>query len=89
MYDSLTRLAALPGDDTLVYCAHEYTEANLRFALGQATCSFDAGAGESDQPVPALRRSGAGQLRPADAASRQATSPLEVFTVLREWKNGF
>ena len=32
MYESLMRLAALP-DSTLVYCAHEYTEANLRFAL--------------------------------------------------------
>ena len=32
MHDSLTRLAALPGE-TAVYCAHEYTEANLRFAL--------------------------------------------------------
>ena len=32
MYESLARLAALP-DDTQVYCAHEYTEANLRFAL--------------------------------------------------------
>ncbi|HEY1448678.1 MAG TPA: hydroxyacylglutathione hydrolase [Caulobacteraceae bacterium] len=32
MWDSLTRLAALP-DDTTVYCAHEYTAANARFAL--------------------------------------------------------
>lgn len=32
MADSLSRLAALP-DDTAVYCAHEYTQANLRFAL--------------------------------------------------------
>jgi hydroxyacylglutathione hydrolase len=32
MYESLAKLAALPGD-TEVYCAHEYTEANLRFAL--------------------------------------------------------
>lgn len=32
MHDSLMRLAGLP-DDTLIYCAHEYTEANLRFAL--------------------------------------------------------
>jgi len=32
MADSLARLAALP-DDTAVYCAHEYTQANLRFAL--------------------------------------------------------
>jgi hydroxyacylglutathione hydrolase len=28
---SLTRLASLPGD-TLIYCTHEYTLANLRFA---------------------------------------------------------
>jgi hydroxyacylglutathione hydrolase len=31
MADSLGKLAALPAD-TLVYCAHEYTLANLRFA---------------------------------------------------------
>ena len=31
MYDSLMRLAALPGE-TRVCCAHEYTEDNLRFA---------------------------------------------------------
>lgn len=31
LHDSLQRLAALPPD-TLVYCAHEYTEANLGFA---------------------------------------------------------
>lgn len=32
MHCSLTRLAALPGD-TRVYCTHEYTLSNLRFAL--------------------------------------------------------
>ncbi len=32
MWDSLQRLAALP-DDTKVYCAHEYTASNARFAL--------------------------------------------------------
>lgn len=32
MQQSLDKLAALPGD-TLVYCAHEYTQANCRFAL--------------------------------------------------------
>jgi hydroxyacylglutathione hydrolase len=31
MWDSLLRLRALP-EDTNVYCAHEYTEANIRFA---------------------------------------------------------
>ena len=29
-WDSLTRLMALP-DDTTIYCAHEYTQANARF----------------------------------------------------------
>lgn len=32
MYHSLQRLAALPGG-IRVYCGHEYTEANLRFAM--------------------------------------------------------
>ncbi|MFK0571601.1 hydroxyacylglutathione hydrolase [Endozoicomonas sp.] len=31
MYTSLSRLASFPGN-TRVYCAHEYTQANLRFA---------------------------------------------------------
>jgi hydroxyacylglutathione hydrolase len=32
MYDSLEKLRVLP-DTTLVYCAHEYTQANLAFAI--------------------------------------------------------
>ena len=32
MYANMARFAALP-DDTAVYCAHEYTQANGRFAL--------------------------------------------------------
>ena len=32
MWNSLSRLANLP-DETVVYCAHEYTQANARFAL--------------------------------------------------------
>ncbi len=32
MYDSLAKIAALP-DSTQIYCAHEYTLSNLRFAL--------------------------------------------------------
>jgi hydroxyacylglutathione hydrolase len=32
MWNSLLRLRALP-DDTRIYCAHEYTQANIRFAL--------------------------------------------------------
>ncbi|MAB14522.1 hydroxyacylglutathione hydrolase [Parvibaculum sp.] len=32
MWTSLSKLMALP-DDTIVYCAHEYTQANARFAV--------------------------------------------------------
>jgi hydroxyacylglutathione hydrolase len=32
MWSSLGKLRALP-DDTLVYCAHEYTQSNAAFAL--------------------------------------------------------
>ncbi len=32
MWEGIKRLRALP-DDTLVYCGHEYTESNARFAL--------------------------------------------------------
>jgi hydroxyacylglutathione hydrolase len=32
MWSSLSKLAALP-DETRVYCAHEYTASNARFAL--------------------------------------------------------
>jgi hydroxyacylglutathione hydrolase len=32
MFDNMRTLAALP-DDTLVYCAHEYTQSNGRYAL--------------------------------------------------------
>ena len=32
MYASLEKLRALP-DETVVYCAHEYTQANLAFAV--------------------------------------------------------
>ena len=60
MWESLGRLAALP-DDTRVYCAHEYTAANARFALSvdsdpaldaRAQAVFDARArGEPTVPT--------------------------------------
>jgi hydroxyacylglutathione hydrolase len=41
LHASLTRLAALP-ESTRVYCGHEYTEANLRFALTVEPDNCDA-----------------------------------------------
>ncbi len=40
MHASLQKLARLP-DDTLVYCAHEYTLANIRFAKSVEPCNGD------------------------------------------------
>lgn len=52
MLDSLDRIAALP-DETLVYCAHEYTLGNLRFAA--AVEPGNADVLESLDAVQALR----------------------------------
>lgn len=40
LHHSLQRLGKLP-EDTLVYCAHEYTAANLRFASIMEPCNLD------------------------------------------------
>ena len=40
MWTSLDKLRALP-DDTTVYCAHEYTEANAKFALSVDAANRD------------------------------------------------
>ena len=50
MWDSLAKLRDLPGD-TRVYCAHEYTQANARFALTvePENAALRARAGEVDR----------------------------------------
>ena len=69
MLDSLRRLAAFP-DATAVYCAHEYTAANLRFALAV-----------DGQNEPLRRRADeVAALRAADAASVPSTMALERAT---------
>ncbi len=55
MQASLARLAALP-DSTLVYCAHEYTLANLRFA--RAVDPSNAALKERSRDDEALRSKG-------------------------------
>jgi hydroxyacylglutathione hydrolase len=53
MWSSLSSLASLP-DDTRVYCAHEYTAANARFAL---SVDHDAGVkARADQVFAARER---------------------------------
>ncbi len=72
MHDSLTRLARLP-DDTLVYCGHEYTLSNLKFAR--------AAEPDNDQlplleaRMQALRDAGKPTL-PSTIAQEKATNPF-------------
>lgn len=109
MFASLKRIAELP-DDTLIYCGHEYTQANLKFAQTveahnpdilsriKATDEFRA---KNLPTVPAtlslekktnpfLRTIVPEVIKAAEQHARKSLkSPLEVFTVLREWKNHF
>ncbi len=69
MWQSLSRLAALPGD-TLVYCAHEYTEANIDFAR----------VVEADNPALPERERRVGELRERDLPSVPSTLDEERLT---------
>jgi hydroxyacylglutathione hydrolase len=72
MHASLEALAALPAE-TLVYCAHEYTEANLRFAL--AVEPGNPRLRERVARVAALREAGLASV-PSTLADELATNPF-------------
>lgn len=72
MHQSLQRLAALP-DTTLVYCAHEYTLSNLRFA--RAVEPANPAIAERFRQVEAWREQGRISL-PSDLAMERATNPF-------------
>lgn len=72
MSASLGRLAALP-DDTLIYCAHEYTEANLRFALAVEPRS--TALRERVERVAALRAAGRASV-PSTLREEKETNPF-------------
>ncbi|MCB1917821.1 MAG: hydroxyacylglutathione hydrolase [Rhodocyclaceae bacterium] len=72
MHGSLGRLSALPGE-TRVYCAHEYTLANLAFA-----CAAEPDNPERDRyhaHCRALRDQGQPTL-PTDLATQRAVNPF-------------
>lgn len=71
MWESLSKLAALP-DDTLVYCAHEYTASNARFAL---SVDKDAGVAARAADVFAARERGEPTV-PTTIALEKATNPF-------------
>lgn len=69
---ALKKLAALP-DDTQVYCGHEYTESNIRFALA---CDPDnAQLVQRQQDVQILRAAGQPTL-PSNIALEKSTNPF-------------
>lgn len=72
MWRSLQRLAALP-DDTRVYCAHEYTQGNARFAL--ALEPGNAALRERAAEVDALRAAGRPTV-PTTIGAEKATNPF-------------
>jgi hydroxyacylglutathione hydrolase len=72
MLQSLDRLAALP-DETLVFCAHEYTASNLRFA--RAVEPGNAALAERDRRVTALRAADHATV-PSSLGLERATNPF-------------
>jgi hydroxyacylglutathione hydrolase len=72
MWDSLQKLLALP-DDTRVYCAHEYTQKNARFALTvePGNAELVARAAEVDR----LRANGLPTV-PTTIGRERATNPF-------------
>lgn len=107
MHASLQRLASLPSH-TKIYCGHEYTEANLRFAL-QVEPNNDAlqrrlrdvsaqrSRGEVTLPStmseelatnPFLRVDQQSVIESAEQhANKKLSSPIDVFAVVRAWKD--
>ncbi len=109
MTDSLGKFVTLPAG-TQVCCAHEYTLANLRWALAvdstnrtlqqwyqraqqlreQGRPTLPSSIGLERDTNPFLRTRQVEIIRAAAAqAGRSLNSPVEVFAVLREWKNNF
>ncbi len=91
MFTALRRLAELP-DDTLIYCAHEYTLANARFA---AAVEPDNGEiAERLKTIEAARARGEATV-PTTIAAERSTNPfvrasgLTEFTDRRAWKDRF
>ena len=91
MHRSLTRLASLPGD-TALYCAHEYTLANARFAA-HAFPGNEA-IERRLQSVDAARVAGEATV-PTNVAAELATNPfllardVDHFAELRRAKDDF
>lgn len=103
MLTSLQKLAQF-ADHTKIYCGHEYTKANLRFAqvvephnadiqtkLASLTeCTLPSTLGDERLFNPFLRYTVPNVIHAAEHyAGKKLHSDTEVFATLREWKNHF
>jgi hydroxyacylglutathione hydrolase len=104
MWDSLSRLKALPPE-TVIYCAHEYTAANAKFAvtvdpengdLTQYAAEVTAKRSRGEWTVPTVlsRELDANPfLRADNAALQQAMGhpgdPVSTFAEIRQRKDNF
>lgn len=90
MWASLRTLAGWP-DETVVWCAHEYTAANARFLL---TVDDRPGAAERAREIFALRERGEPTV-PTTIGIEKAFNPFlragdaDAFAALRTAKDGF
>ncbi len=102
-WTSLKRIKALPPQTTF-YCAHEYTQANAKFAvhadpdnaaLADYVAEIDAkrAAGEATVPMGLARELETNPFLRADSADIQAKwggeSAHETFAALRAGKDSF
>ena len=91
MFGAMRRLAELPGE-TAVYCGHEYTQSNGRFALTVEPDNAQLAARMAE--VDLLRARGEPTV-PTTLALEQATNPflraasVEAFARLRAGKDAF
>ncbi|WP_432200267.1 hydroxyacylglutathione hydrolase [Erythrobacter sp. W53] len=102
-WDSLSRIKALPADTTL-YCAHEYTQANAKFALHadpdntalqSYVAEIHAKRAKDEPTVPTVlsRELATNPFLRADdpvlAAKWGGNTPAETFAALRAGKDNF
>lgn len=103
MLTSLKKLAAF-ADDTKVYCGHEYTQSNLRFAQhvepsntaikhkleNLAEVTLPSTMGDEHSFNPFLRYHVPEVIHAAEKhLGKKLTSDVDVFAAIREWKNNF
>ena len=102
-WESLERIKALPAD-TMLYCAHEYTQGNAKFAahadpdnsaLADYIAEIDTkrSRGEPTVPTQLARELATNPFLRADTPALQAkwggSSPPETFAAIRAGKDNF